>query len=61
MGEEETSLPPTWNRVKVNWKINGSVHRLALCAIRGELLERERKKVRDIVLGYYTWVTYYPL
>ena len=43
-----------------------NVHRFALSGIRGELLEgeRERDKKREkdgeIVLGYYTRVTYYP-
>ena len=42
-----------------------NVHRFALSAIRGEVLEREREKEsdrereREIVLGYYTRVTYY--
>jgi hypothetical protein len=35
-----------------------NVHKLALSAIRGELLERERE--REIVFGYYTQVTYFP-
>ena len=39
-----------------------NVHRFSLSAIRGELLEREGEKEREkeIVLGYYSWVTYYP-
>ena len=42
-------------------KKDKNVHRFALNAIRGELLERERgrEKEREIVLGYYTQVTYY--
>ena len=41
-------------------------HRFALSVIRGELFERQREKdkkrekEREIVLGYYTLVTYYP-
>ena len=34
-----------------------NVHRFALS---GELLEREREIEKDIFLGYYTRVTYYP-
>ena len=51
--------------VSVLLKLNKdeNVHRYPLCAIRGELLEREREKEREIekeiVLGYYRWVTYY--
>ena len=37
-----------------------NVQRFTLSAIRGELLERERKRKREIVLGYYTRVNYYP-
>ena len=37
-----------------------NVHKFASSAIRGEFLEREREKVKDIVLGYYIRVTYYP-
>ena len=37
-----------------------NVHKFALSAIRGKLLEREREKIRDIVLEYFTRVTYYP-
>ena len=33
-----------------------NVHRFALSATKGEILERER----EIVFGYYTRVTYYP-
>ena len=29
--------------------------------MRGELLEREREKEREIVLGYHTRITYYPI
>ena len=35
-----------------------NIHRFALSAIRGELLEKEREE--EIVLGYYTRVTYHP-
>jgi hypothetical protein len=34
--------------------------RFALREIKGELLERERGGEKEIVLGYYTQVTYYP-
>ena len=47
-----------------------NVHRFELSAIRGELLEREkdrervkekkREREKEIVLGYYTRVTYSP-
>ena len=39
-----------------------NVHKFALSGIRGKLLilEREREQEREIVLGYYTRVTYYP-
>ena len=45
--------------ITLNKNKDKNVHKFALSAIRGELLEREREKVRDIVLGYYTRVTYY--
>ena len=35
-------------------------HRFALSAIRGDLLNRERVGEKEIGLGYYTQVTYYP-
>ena len=38
-----------------------NLDRFALSAIRGELFEKEKKRARKIVLGYYTRViTYYP-
>ena len=38
-----------------------NVHRFALSAKRGKLLEREREREErgNIILGYYTRVTYY--
>ena len=51
-------MSPRMLRVSMNKDKN--VHKFALSAISGDFLERESEKVRDIVLGYYTWVTYYP-
>ena len=47
-----------WVKFMINKDEN--FHRFALSAIREELLEREREKEREIVLVYYTRVTYYP-